>query len=203
MGMSATVVPTPELLTLEAWAALPEDEEGELVDGIVVEEEMGSFLHDSVVARLIALFVVWGSGRSVRVAASEARYGVAPRRGRKPDVSVFLPDGRKPPAKGLIRVPPQIAVEVVTPTPRDEKRDRVEKLHEYASFGVRFYWIVDPELRTFEILELGADGDYVIRVSACEGRIDPVPGCPGLVVDIDALWREVDEIIAEGTEPGE
>jgi hypothetical protein len=26
------------------------------------------------------------------------------------------------------------------------------------------------------------------------GRVDAVPGCPGLVLDLDALWSELDEL---------
>ena len=41
-------------MTLEEWAALDEEVEGELVDGILEEEEMPSFLHEIVVAWLRA-----------------------------------------------------------------------------------------------------------------------------------------------------
>ena len=185
-------------MTLAEWAALDEDAEGELVDGVLVEEEMGSFVHDGVVAWIIGLFHVWARTSGARVAASEVKYGVAARRGRRPDVTVYLASAPKPPARGLIRVPPSIAVEVLTPTPRDQRRARVEKLREYAAFGVRFYWLVDPELRSLEILELGPDGQYIHRVAATVGSIDPVPGCAELVIDLDALWREVDAILDEG-----
>ena len=112
-----------------------------------------------------------------------------------PDVNAYLA-GRKPEARGAVRVPPDVAIEIVSPEPRDERRDRVEKPDDYAAFGVRWYWLVDPELRSFEIWELGADGRYVRACGAIGGKIDPVPGCDGLALDVDALWAEVDRLLA-------
>ena len=95
---------------------------------------------------------------------------------------------------------PDIMVEVVSPDPRDRRRDRIEKLHEYATFGVRWYWLVDPEARSLEILRLGEDGLYIHALDAAEGTID-VAGCEGLTLDLDALWRELDEDIEPESTP--
>ncbi|HET8775792.1 MAG TPA: Uma2 family endonuclease [Thermoanaerobaculia bacterium] len=74
-------------------------------------------------------------------------------RGRKPDLAVYLVRQQLP-RNGAVTTPPDIAVEVVSPTPRDERRDRIEKMDEYAAFGIRFYWILDPWLQSLEIFEL-------------------------------------------------
>src|SRR6185436_17281420 len=112
------------------------------------------------------------------VLGSGVKYAIRPDRGRKPDLAVYLhAETRRPPARGLVRVPPDIAVEVVSPSPRDERRDRIEKMDEYASFGVSYYWILDPSLQSLEIFEL-TGGRYARASRATEGRLESVPGCP-------------------------
>jgi Uma2 family endonuclease len=186
--------PAGRALSLAEWAALPEDEPGEWVDGRLVDEEMTDYLHEVVVAALVGHLRAWLQGKGGLVGGSEARFAISPRRGRKPDISVYLPGGRIPPARGLIRVPPDIMVEVVSLDPRDRRRDRVEKLNEYAAFGVRYYWLLDPDERSLQIFELAAGGRYQHALGQSEGVITEIPGCPGLRLDLDALWAEIERL---------
>ncbi len=183
-----------ERMSLEQWEALAEDEPGELVDGYRVEEEVPENVHELVVAWLIHILRSWGIVHGAIVLGSGAKFAVSSERGRMPDVSVFLNGTVKPPRRGLNRRPPSIAVEVVSTTPRDARRDRVEKLAEYAAFGVRWYWVVDPGLRSFQIHELDAQKRYVHVADATDGAIERVPGCEGLRLDIAQLWQEIDAL---------
>lgn len=189
-------------MTLEAWADMDEDEPGELVDGELVEEEVARNLHEVAVAWLFGTLRTWGRPRGFRVLGSEHKLGISPSRGRKPDVSMYRPGTRLSAEAALSRTPPMVIVEVASPTPRDVHRDRVEKLREYAQFGVSYYWLVDPRTRLFEILELGADGRYTIALSAAEGKV-PAPGFEDLVLDLDDLWAELDELSfdEDGSDP--
>jgi hypothetical protein len=35
---------------------------------------------------------------------------------------------------------------------------------------------------------------YVRALARVDGRVEPVPGCAGLAIDLDALWAEADEL---------
>ena len=52
-----------------------------------------------------------------------------------------------------IRVPPDLAVEVLSPS--TQATDRGKKMQMFARFGVREYWIVDPVARRVEVYRLG------------------------------------------------
>lgn len=180
-----------------------EDEPGELVDGILVEEEAPDWTHETAVGWLIQALGSWAVPRSGRVGGSNLKYLLQNGRGRKPDVSVILPGSPPPPRRGPMRRPPDAMIEVVSPSPRDVQRDRLEKRTEYAAFGVRWYWLLDPAVRILEIYELGADGRYVVVLGAESGRLESVPGCEGLVLDLDALWAEIDGLGDEEPEDEE
>jgi Uma2 family endonuclease len=185
---------SPPELTLDEWFDLPEDEPGELVDGLLEEEEVPDYLHEHLVVFLTSAFHNWIFPQGGLVAGSDAKFAVSARSGRKPDLSVYLPGSRRPPARGLVRVPPDIAVEIVSPKPRDGRRDRVEKLADYAAFGIRWYWLLDPQLRSLEILELDAQGRYSHVLGAGAGTLRQIPGCEGLTLDLDALWEAIDNL---------
>ena len=88
--------PANRALSLAEWATLPEDVPGEWVDGRLVAEEMTDYLHEVVVAVLVRILGTWLQGQGGFVGGSDARFAISPRRGRKPDISVYLPGGRIP-----------------------------------------------------------------------------------------------------------
>jgi Uma2 family endonuclease len=181
-------------MTLEEWADLPDDERGELVDGRLEEEEVPSLPHEEVVAWLVAALYAWFAPRGGWVFGSDAKYAVRKKTGRKPDVALFVP-GRRPEGNNLVRNPPDIIVEVITPRARDRRRDRVEKAADYAAFGVKVYVLIDPEARSLEVFQL-VHGKWVVTVSRTKGSVS-FPLCKGLTLDLDQLWKRIDLLEAD------
>jgi Uma2 family endonuclease len=68
-----------------------------------------------------------------------------------------------------------LTVEIISPDSVD--RDRSDKFSEYQIAGVREYWLIDPDRRTAEFFELGADRRFY-PVPLCDGafRSSVVPG---------------------------
>ncbi len=115
---------------------------------------------------------------------------IQPRRGRIPDLACYF-ERRRLPLQGVVSVPPDVVIEVVSSRPEDECRDRIAKPQDYAVLGARHYWIVDPWVRSVEIFELDDRKRYVRVLAATSGVVDPVPGLPGLTLDVDAIWAEI------------
>ena len=87
----------------------------------------------------------------------------------QPDAVYFGPETRRLlKADEPNRVPPDLAIEVLSPS--TELIDRGRKMQLLARFGVPEYWLVDPYERTVEVFRL-ADGAYRLAQRASEGDV--------------------------------
>src|SRR4051794_13564335 len=147
-----TTINAPATVTPEDLLTMPDAVNYELVDGRLVERNMG--MESSEIAIRIALLLgtfLRGHplGRLFGADASYRCFPTAPGKVRKPDVSFIrtsrLPGGRAP-RRGHCSIPPDLAVEVVSPD--DEATELDQKVDEYLTAGVPLVWLVWPESRT-------------------------------------------------------
>lgn len=81
--------------------------------------------------------------------------------------------------------PPDLLVEVLSPSTKNWDREAKRKLYEH--YGVREYWIVDPDAKTVEVLQMTDDGYRSYRVFACGTHLQS-PLLEGLAFLIDEIF---------------
>ena len=112
------------------------------MDGELQERNFGELDHSDLQTRLIELLLSAGNKTHIR-ANSELRVQVKPTRFRVPDVCVMRRDA---PREQIVRTPPILCIEVLSPDDTVEKiRERVR---DFLEMGVREVWILDPATRT-------------------------------------------------------
>lgn len=90
-------------------------------------------------------------------------------------------------SKGAIEGPPDLVVEIISPS--SASIDAIRKAALYARAGVPEYWLADPERRTFRMLSL-RDGVYR-DVEPVDGRFHSSV-LAGLVIDPASLFANLD-----------
>jgi Uma2 family endonuclease len=104
----------------------------------------------------------------------------------QPDV-IYLSAGRREIARHRIVGPPDLLVEVLSPSSMG--RDWRVKLMLYAESGIREYWIVDPKTRLIEFL-VNEGGRFMTAMPA--GAQYRSQGLPEINLDVAELWRQVE-----------
>lgn len=104
----------------------------------------------------------------------------------QPDI-IFIAKERKEIIKTWIEGPPDLVVEVASPS--TSARDRVLKSRVYAKFGVRHYWIIDPIGKSLEAFKLAGE-HYTLIGSAADGEEFEPELFPGLTIELTKIWPE-------------
>jgi Uma2 family endonuclease len=88
-----------------------------------------------------------------------------------------------------IRGTPAMVVEILSPSTR--KRDLGIKRDLYARFGVREYWVLDPERKVITVFRREADGSFpqTATLTAAGNDALATPLLPGIVISAARLFR--------------
>ena len=186
---------TDTLYTPDDLLAMPDGDQYELVDGRLVErKEMGARAA-YVGSQLMLLIGNHNRERKLgRIFTSDAGYQAFPNnRVRKPDLS-FVRRGRLPGERvpeGNIKVAPDLAVEVISPTDIHYETDR--KVEEYLQAGTRLVWVVNPEVRTILVYRL--DGSIIgLRE---KDTLDGEDVLPGFRCSVSDLFESLDDVASD------
>jgi Uma2 family endonuclease len=182
-------LPNPKIVTYEEWLHMPEvqDATEEVVNGEIRIMPPPKFKHSEIIDRLAARMWSQVDERLVRVKASQFGLVIrkSPLTSRVPDLAVFEA-ATMIEQDGYIHSAPQLVVEVLSPA--NTRREREEKLGDYASIGVPEVWVVSPEGGTVDVLYL-ADGYLRSAQVLREGVLTP-KHFPGVQIEVARIWPE-------------
>ena len=161
-----------ELVDLRQYESMPEEQRMEVFDGIAYNMASPSQLHQSILTELLVSLRNYirknNGGCSVFLAPFDVKLIDPPLTIVQPDLMIVCDrdklDGKR--CNGA----PDFIIEIVSPgNPSD---DYIRKLYYYKNYGVREYWIVDPQRKTVtvnyfenDLLNVPYTFDSVIKVN--------------------------------------
>lgn len=141
----------PELVTLEQYESLPEDKRAEVFDGIFCDMASPSQDHQTISMELSTVLNTYIKQKkgSCRVfhAPFDVKLSNQPLTIVQPDLMIICDkdklDGKR--CNGA----PDFIIEIVSPSNLND--DYIRKLYYYKNYGVREYWIADPQRKTVTV----------------------------------------------------
>ena len=176
-------------LTYDDLAAMPDDgKRYELIEGRLFELTSPLGVHQDLARFLFRLLDGEASAKNLgEVYFAPVNVVLSAMNVLQPDLLFIARDRAHIFNRAYVEEPPDLVVEILSPS--TGARDRTVKAELYARFGVREYWMVDPEHRTLSILDLGANG-YESSPEE-NGRVRSAV-LAGLVVDVTALFAGIE-----------
>jgi Uma2 family endonuclease len=161
------------LLTADDYAKLPEDLRAELIDGELVMSPSPDPSHQRVVFKLVqALDRHLGPSADQRILFAPCDVLIDKHNVLQPDVLV-LPEGTRAMPRPWKIPLPVFVIEVISPS--TETPDRGVKIERYRERGVQEAWLVDPDRKTIDVLDL-ATGQAIVCRPGDTARSTAVPG---------------------------
>jgi Uma2 family endonuclease len=185
------VVATLRPLTYADLLAMPDDgQRYEIIGGELSVSPPPSWGHQRIVGYFYRLLDDFARAtKSGRVIFAPFGVLLGPHDAVEPDVIFLAADRPRVPSKdNTIDYPPDLVVEVISPSSR--RKDRVAKMALYARAGVPEYWTADPMEREFIMNHL--QGNQYVQVAPDADGSYSSPTLAGLRVNPVDIFSELD-----------
>ncbi|OXT05978.1 hypothetical protein CE561_11965 [Thermoanaerobacterium thermosaccharolyticum] len=151
-----------EVYTYDDYLNWPDNQRIELIDGQIYLMAPPSTMHQRVLREIFTIFSVYLKGKKCE--AFCAPFGVKfSEKNEKdiktvvePDIAVVC-DKSKLDNEGC-KGAPDLIVEIVSPS--SASKDKIEKFNLYEKYGVKEYWIVEPEEKIISVFTLQDNNRY-------------------------------------------
>lgn len=179
-----------------------EDDKADLLHGGIYIASPENLDHNDLVRWLTSVLSEFTEERNLgRITVNKVAFRLSDDSASEPDIGFIAASRLNLLRSGYIDGPPDLAIEIVSPESVD--RDYEHKRAIYEEFGVREYWLIDPDEQTatFLVLESGA---FVER-PPIGGVYRTSRELPGFWLDVRWLWqrplpsvrRTVDQILSQ------
>ena len=185
--MSTRVEPT---LTVTDLDVMPDDgNRYEVIEGELFVSRAPSLTHQLIVRNIIVLFQGYLEQNPIGIVVPGPGVIFSDYSGVIPDV-VFISHQRwNEIASGdRINGAPELVIEIVSPGAENERRDRIVKRQLYGKYGVKEYWVIDPESRTIEIYRPDQQTLLLVATLTEQDEIT-CPALPGFNGKVSSIFR--------------
>ena len=155
----------------------------ELWDGELIMSPTPTPKHQTIVLRFASSLQAFVDAHKLgKVFVSPLDVILTQTRVVQPDV-LFISNANMSILKDRIRGAPDLCMEVIS---RTWRRDKIDKKELYREFGVKEYWLIDPERWSIEVLVL-AEGVYQIHANVANAEPAESKIIPGFTVNFNQL----------------
>lgn len=181
-----------EKYTYQDYLAWPEEERWELIEGIPVMQTAPSWQHQAISRELIIQFGNYLRNKSCNVFASPFDLILTNDENEKTSKNVFQPDllvvcdNNRLRGTGYFGVP-DLVVEIVSPS--TGRSDKFYKFNMYEKYGVKEYWIIEPDIKLISVFTLNENGRYGRPEIYSEENIIKVGVLEDLNIDLSQIFN--------------
>lgn len=179
-------------LTYDVYLAMPEMmARYSIIDGELVMAAAPTLNHQTILLELSLKLTPFVRERQlgwVFIAPVDIVIRRDPLRTRQPDLLFISHERRSIMTPQVIEGGPDLIIEILSPS--NTRRELQEKLEDYQTIGVREAWVISPQGRTVEVLQLSAEA---IQRAGLYGLGDAITSqvLPDLRLTVDELFPEL------------
>ena len=178
-----------EFKTISDLEAIPDDgNRYELIEGEILMSRAPGITHQRTLRNLMECFFIYLASNPVGETLPGPGLIFDEHNAVIPDL-VFISNRRRERIMAGERLvgAPELVIEIVSPGKENEERDKETKARLYGKFGVKEYWIVDPESQDVAIHVWNRSGHRVTYLST-SGEITSPRILPGFACKVGDIF---------------